>query len=70
MASDLNDIAVHEGLSEQIIDVHDASGKQREGRAKRAFAAGRLSGREEARVALENIPCGPTLRAPLYVCAR
>ena len=25
--------------------------KQREGRAKKAFAAGRLSGREEARVA-------------------
>ena len=48
---DLNDIAVHEGLSEQIVDVHDASGKQREGRAKKAFAAGRLSGREEARVA-------------------
>jgi triphosphatase len=48
---DLNDIAVHEGLSEQIVDVHDASGKQRVGRAKKAFAAGRLSGREEARIA-------------------
>ena len=48
---DLNDIAVHEGLSEQIVDAQDASGKQREGRAKKAFAAGRLSGREEARIA-------------------
>ena len=40
-----------EGLSEQIVDAQDASGKQREGRAKEAFAAGRLSGREEARIA-------------------
>jgi len=48
---DLNDIAVHEGLSERIVDAQDATGKQREGRAKRAFAAGRLSGREEARIA-------------------
>jgi hypothetical protein len=44
-------IAVHEELSEQIVDAQDASGKQREGRAKKAFAAGRLSGREEARIA-------------------
>jgi triphosphatase len=48
---DLNDIAVHEGLSERIVDAQDATGKQREGRAKKAFAAGRLSGREEARIA-------------------
>ena len=48
---DLNDIAVHEGLSEQIVDAQDASSDQREGRAKKAFAAGRLSGREEARIA-------------------
>ena len=48
---DLNDIAVHEGLSEQIVNAQDASGKQGEGRAKKAFAAGRLSGREEARIA-------------------
>ena len=48
---DLNDIAVHERLSERIVDAQDASGKQREGRAKKAFAAGRLSGREEARIA-------------------
>jgi len=48
---DLNDIAVHEGLSEQIVDAQDASGKEHEDRAKKAFAAGRLSGREEARIA-------------------
>jgi len=48
---DLNDIAVHEGLSERIVDAQEASGKQREGRVKEAFAAGRLSGREEARIA-------------------
>jgi triphosphatase len=48
---DLNDIAVHEGLTERIVSAQGASGKQREGRAKKAFAAGRLSGREEARIA-------------------
>ena len=48
---DLNDIAVHEGLTEQIVDGKDIMGKRRRGRAKKAFAAGRLSGREEARVA-------------------
>jgi triphosphatase len=48
---DLNDIAVHEGLTERIADAQDAGGKQREGRTKKAFAAGRLSGREEARIA-------------------
>jgi CHAD domain-containing protein len=47
---DLNDIAVHAGLTEQIVDTRDGSGKQREGRAKKAFAAGRLSGHEEARI--------------------
>ena len=48
---DLNDIAVHEGLIERMVNAHDAGGKQRESRAKEAFAAGRLSGREEARIA-------------------
>jgi triphosphatase len=48
---DLNDIAVHEELSEQLVDGEDAGGKRRGGRAKKAFAAGRLSGREEARIA-------------------
>jgi triphosphatase len=48
---DLNDIAVHEGLTERLIDGQGAGGKGRSGRARKAFAAGRLSGREEARVA-------------------
>jgi triphosphatase len=48
---ELNDIAVHAGLTERIVDAQDARDKQREGRAKKAFAAGRLSGHEEARVA-------------------
>jgi hypothetical protein len=42
---------VHEGLSEQIVNAQNASGKQRESRATEAFAAGRLSGRKEARIA-------------------
>lgn len=48
---DLNDIAVHAGLTERILHAQDARGKQRPVRAKKAFAAGRLSGREEARIA-------------------
>ena len=48
---DLNDIAVHEGLTERLVNGHDAIGKRRGSRAKKAFAAGRLSGREEARIA-------------------
>jgi inorganic triphosphatase YgiF len=48
---DLNDIAVHEELSERLVDGEDAGGKRRRGRARKAFAAGRLSGREEARTA-------------------
>jgi triphosphatase len=49
---DLNDIAVHEALTERIIDEQTAGDKRRRrGRAKKAFAAGRLSGREEARTA-------------------
>jgi triphosphatase len=46
---DLNDIAVHENLTERIAEAPD--GKRRRGRARKAFAAGRLSGREEARIA-------------------
>jgi triphosphatase len=46
---DLNDIAVHEQLSERLVEGDD--GKRRRGRAKKAFAAGLLSGREEARIA-------------------
>jgi triphosphatase len=48
---DLNDIAVHEGLTERMVETKDAMGKRRHGRTKKAFAAGRLSGREEARFA-------------------
>jgi triphosphatase len=48
---ELNDIAVHAGLTERIVDAQDGRDKQREGRAKKAFAAGRLSGHEEARTA-------------------
>jgi triphosphatase len=48
---DLNDIAVHEELTAQIADTREVTGKRRAGRTKKAFAAGRLSGREEARAA-------------------
>ncbi len=47
---DLNDITVHEELTERMVDGGDTGGKRRRGRAKKAFAAGRLSGREEARI--------------------
>jgi triphosphatase len=48
---DLNDIVVHERLSEQFVEANDVSDKGRVGRTREAFAAGRLSGREEARLA-------------------
>ena len=48
---DLNDIAVHEELSKGLLEGFAADSKERGGRAKKAFAAGRLSGREEARIA-------------------
>jgi CHAD domain-containing protein len=47
---DLNDIAVHEQLSERLANGVNA-GSKRQGGAEKAFAAGRLSGREEARIA-------------------
>jgi triphosphatase len=47
---ELNDIAVHEGLTKRLVDGQDDR-EQRSGRASEAFAAGRLSGREEARIA-------------------
>src|SRR5262245_40354324 len=47
---DLNDIVVHEKLSERFIEGNGRGEKERIGRAKKAFAAGRLSGREEARI--------------------
>jgi CHAD domain-containing protein len=53
---DLNDIAVHEELSAQLIQGGDAGGNKRhERQAGKAFAAGRLSGHEEARI-------GPVLK--------
>jgi triphosphatase len=52
---DLNDIVVHEKLSERFVDGGNTANKARAGRARKAFAAGRLSGREEARI-------GPVLK--------
>jgi CHAD domain-containing protein len=49
---DLNDIAVHEELSERLAHSKGGSRRRRSDLpAKKAFAAGRLSGREEARIA-------------------
>ncbi len=48
---DLNDIAVHEELSERLADSKGGGRRRRSDPAKKAFAAGRLSGREEARIA-------------------
>jgi triphosphatase len=48
---DLNDIAVNEKLSEQLVDGEDAAAKRRGGRTKKAFAVGRLSAHEKARIA-------------------
>jgi triphosphatase len=48
---DLNDIAVNRKLSEQLVSGEGAAAKRRGGRAKKAFAVGRLSGREETRIA-------------------
>jgi triphosphatase len=47
---DLNDITVHEGLAERLADTQQA-GKRKHRTSHKAFAAGRLSGREEARTA-------------------
>jgi inorganic triphosphatase YgiF len=46
---ELNDIAVHERLSAQIAD--DTHDRRRRARTKKVFAAGRVSGHEEARAA-------------------
>jgi len=48
---DLNDISVHEKLSARIASADDSDGKTKHTTSTKAFAAGRLSGREEARVA-------------------
>src|SRR5262249_5940340 len=47
---ELNDIAVNEKLLEQLGDGEDAGTKRHGGRIRKAFV-GRLSGREEARIA-------------------
>ena len=46
----LNDISVHEGLTERLAIAPDNVGKRKFRSAKKAFAAGQLSGREEARI--------------------
>jgi inorganic triphosphatase YgiF len=48
---DINDIRVHEGLAKQTIASHAGARRRGDRRAKGAFAAGRLSGREGARFA-------------------
>jgi inorganic triphosphatase YgiF len=49
---DLNDIVVHQELAEQsATTLGTAPGRRRRRRARKAFAAGRLAGREEARFA-------------------
>jgi inorganic triphosphatase YgiF len=48
---DLNDISVHEGLAERLAIALDKVGKRKFRSTDKAFAAGRLSGREEARIA-------------------
>jgi triphosphatase len=48
---DLNDIVVHEKLSERFVDGDSPANKGRVAPARKAFAAGRLSGHEEARIA-------------------
>ena len=48
---ELNDIAVNGKLSEQLVDEEDTAAIRGNGRTKRAFAIGRLSGHEEARIA-------------------
>src|ERR1051326_3476797 len=47
---ELNDIAVHEELSVQLLPGSDDHVRRGNGSAKKAFAAGRLAGHEEARV--------------------
>jgi len=47
---DLNDISVHEGIAERLADVHSTGNKQKRRGSNKAFAAGRLSGHEEARI--------------------
>jgi CHAD domain-containing protein len=46
---DLNDITVHEGLTKSIAEMQSHDGRNPTVRARKAFAAGRVSGREEVR---------------------
>jgi triphosphatase len=48
---DLNDISMHAGLTKQLADDQENDGKHKRRAANEAFAAGRLSGREETRIA-------------------
>jgi triphosphatase len=48
---DLNDISVHERLTERLGVVSETGGKRKQRSPNKAFAAGRLSGREAARMA-------------------
>ncbi len=48
---DLNDISVHEGLAERLAIATEDAGKRKFRSLNKAFAAGRLSGREEGRIA-------------------
>lgn len=47
---DLNDISVHEGITERLADVQSAGNNRKRRGSNKAFAAGRLSGHEEARI--------------------
>lgn len=48
---DLNDISVHEGLTERLADARQNGGKTKRGAANEALAARWVSGREETRIA-------------------
>jgi triphosphatase len=48
---DLNDISVHEGLTERLADARQNGGKPKRGAANEALAARWVSGREETRIA-------------------
>ena len=47
---DLNDISVHEGITERLAEAKKQNAKGKHRAVNKAFAAGRLSGREEARI--------------------
>ena len=47
---DLNDISMNAGLTKQLADEQENGGKHKRRAANEAFAAGRLSGRDETRI--------------------